>query len=427
MIRKFYDAGAGEGGGTSPEVKAVADEIKNFKAKQEAAIEEVKKLATETKASFVTLDESVKANQKFIDESVIFMKEQREHRANESTKSFSSVLEEKLTEAKTKENFAQMKSNPKIGANFDIKAFDTKAAGTMTTGNYTGGTIGLSTWDAEFVRTVRRQPYIRQIVRNRPVSGMYVAWAEAANPDGGASTTAEGTAKSQADFDLVEANKKVEKITAYTKVSKEALDDIAFLQSEINTELLELINLKLDDQIYQGNGTTPNLKGITATGYAATFSVVGATGLVTGVDSANNFDAIRAAAWQIEAANFIPNYVVINPLDAAVMDVTKSGATFPQYVMPPFYSANGQVIHGMRIIVNNGVTAGNFLVGDFTKSNLGIREDINISIGYDGNDFTNNLLTILAEVRAVHYIKTQHVNAFVKGAFATAKTALETP
>jgi hypothetical protein len=36
------------------------------------------------------------------------------------------------------------------------------------------------------------------------------------------------------------------------------------------------------------------------------------------------------------------------------------------------------------------------------------------------------LVTILAEMRAVHYIKSNHTAAFVKGTFSTAKTALET-
>lgn len=306
---------------------------------------------------------------------------------------------------------------------FNVKMFDTKAAGTMTVGaNYTGGTVGITSLEPGLTRIQRRNPFLREIVTVRPVSSNLVAWAEQANADPGvAGTTAEGAAKTQTDFDIVEASKKVEKITAYIKVSKEALDDIGYLNSEIRTELLELINLKLDEQILSGNGTTPNLEGILS--YATAFSVAG-TDLSLGVDNANNFDVIRAAAWQVMSNNFMPNYVLVNPVDAAVMDLTK--ATDGHYIMPPFANVNGQVIAGLRVIENNGVTAGTYVVGDFTKSNLGIREDVNIQVGYENDDFTKNLVTILAEMRGVHYIKSNQTGAFVTSTFAAAKALLET-
>ena len=84
-------------------------------------------------------------------------------------------------------------------------------------------------------------------------------------------------------------------------------------------------------------------------------------------------------------------------------------------------------VKGVPVIENVGITAGTFLVGDFTKSNLRIREDLNIQVGYVNDDFTKNLMTILCEARAVHYVKANHYKAFVKGTFSTAKTALLKP
>lgn len=336
--------------------------------------------------------------------------------AQTSQKSFNDVVGEQLiTNAESIKSLKANKGNG--GVNFDVKA-----AATMTLGNYSGGTVGLTTWDPSFALVARRTPFLRQLVNVRPVSSAYVAWAEQANRDGGAGNTAEGAAKTQADFDIVEANKKVEKITAFTKVSKEALDDIKFLQSEINTDLLSLINLKLDTDLFGGSGTTPVIRGINT--YATTFSVA-ATGLANAIDNANEFDVLRAALWQVENAYFSPNYILLNPIDVAKIDMLK--ATTNEYLVAPF---GGQYMfktfYGVPVISNNVVTAGQFLVGDFTKSNLGIREEVNIQIGYENDDFTKNLVTILAEMRAVHYIKSNHTAAFVKGTFSTAKAALET-
>lgn len=392
----------------------VAEAVKGFKEEFDKVIEE--KLKTVATAESIekmkeemekSREASIKELQDHLDKLDIKMKGGVQNRREDE---LLSKLQEK------KDYLSQLKDTKKEGLTINVKA-----AGTMSLANYTGGVVGLSDLEPGLTRVQRRSPFIRQIITNRPVSTSYVSWAEQANIDGGAGATAEGAAKSQADFDIVEASKKVEKITAYIKVTKEALDDISYLNSEIRTELVELLNLKLDADILGADGSTPNIKGILE--YATAFSVAG-TDLATGVDEANNFDVIRAALWQVVSNNFQPNYVLVNPVDAAAMDMAK--ASDGHYIMPPFATVNGQTIAGLRVIENNGVTAGDFVVGDFTKSNLGVREDINIQVGYENDDFTKNLVTILGELRAVHYIKSNHTGAFVKGTFSTAKAALET-
>lgn len=296
-----------------------------------------------------------------------------------------------------------------------------KAAATITTANYTGGTYNLTQADMGITEPARRSPYLRQIVHSFPLSKPYVVFTEKVNRDGGAGSTAEGAAKSLADFDWVEATKKAEKITEYMKLTKESLDDIPFQQSEVYNEIITGIALKLDGDLYSGSGTTPVIKGIT--GYAPTISLTGTPFLVAngGVKAANRMDVVRIAKWVVDNNYFSANYVLLNSVDAAQMDLVKDSNG--QYLIPPFASADHARIAGLPVIVNNGVTAGTFLVGDFSKSNLGIREDIVLSVGYENDDFTKNLVTILGEMRAVHYIKANHVNAFVQGTFATVITA----
>ena len=295
-----------------------------------------------------------------------------------------------------------------------------KAAGTMSTSNYSGGTVGLTQMEGGLALVARRSPYLRQIMNFGFTNKRYVAWAEQTARDGGAGSTAEGAAKTQADFDVVETNKIVEKITVYHKASKEMLDDIDYMGAEINNDGMSLLELKLDSLLYNGDGVTPNIKGIVT--YATAFSVA-ASALADTITAANRFDAIRAAVWQCQAANFQPNYVLLNPIDVAVMDLTK--LTDGQYVLPPFSSINGMTIAGLKVVINNGVTAGDFLVGDFTKANLRMREDVMFAVGYENDDFTKNLVTILGEMRAVHYVKAVHTTAFVKGTFTTAIAALQ--
>jgi hypothetical protein len=59
-----------------------------------------------------------------------------------------------------------------------------------------------------------------------------------------------------------------------------------------------------------------------------------------------------------------------------------------------------------------------------SKSNYRVRRDLSIVIGRDADDLTKNLYTVVAEIRGCHYIKNNHVGAFVKGTFSTAITAI---
>lgn len=415
---------------TPEELKAQLDQLEtNLKAaasedakKQiQSQIDEMKKSIPDTKALETSVSE-IKVGLEEVDkrakaiEAAIAQQQKFAKDATEGKESFGQLVGKELNTKKG--DLAAMQKNKNSNVELTVKA-----AGTMAVSNYSGGTVGLSTFDPSFALVPRRDPFLRQIVNVRPVNSRYVSWAEQANRDGGAGQTAEGAAKTQADFDMVEANKIVEKITAYTKVSKEALSDIGFLQSEINSDLLSLVNLKLDADLLSGTGTTPALKGILT--YATTFSAP--TGTALAVDNANTFDALRAALLQVELAYHKPNYIIMHPTDVALADMIKVGSGTNEYIVAPFGNQfMFRSFYGIPVIANAGMTRGDFLVGDFTKSNLGINEDVNISVGYDQDDFTKNLVTILAEMRAVHYIKSNHTSAFVKGTIATVKAALET-
>jgi len=393
----------------SDEAKALIEGIANKAFK---ALKFKDSADNEEKALQTILDEMQKQH----DSVAKIVKDLKDGTTTPETKSFAFELNEQL-----KSQTEALKSLHESGhgkVNLTMKA-----AGTMMIStNYSGGTVGLTSWDNEFARVQRRQPFMRELVRVLTTDNMYIAWAEQANPDPGvAGMVAEGAAKPQTDFDIVERSKKVEKIAVWIKVSKEALADIKFLQSEINTELRELIELKLDEQILSGDGTSPNLTGILTV--APSFAAVST--LALSIPTPNRFDVIMAAVAQIAAANFMADTVVLNPADYYAMQLVKDGEG--RYLLPPFSTANGMMVAGLRVVANNGVAAGSFLVGDFKKDNLAIREEFNIQIGYVNDDFTKNLVTILAEMRAVNYIKTNHLNAFVKGTFAAAITALTAP
>jgi HK97 family phage major capsid protein len=156
------------------------------------------------------------------------------------------------------ENIEAIKSIREKGG---VMNLDVKAVGDMTiTGNYSGGTVGLSELESGVARIQRRMPFMRELVNSAGITNKYAVWIEQANPEGGAEMVGEGVLKPQADFDLVEASCEVKKVAAWIKVSKEMVDDISFMRGEINNELIEIVELKLDAEILSGDGLGNNLK-----------------------------------------------------------------------------------------------------------------------------------------------------------------------
>ncbi len=128
---------------------------------------------------------------------------------NNTPENIGTLLKEKSEELKA------MKE--KSGASVQITL---KAAGTMALSTNTTGQIPQAEREAGITRIVRRNPFILELVNVGTIMSNVWEWVEQKNADGGAAMTAEGAAKSQADFDLVVASANVKKVTAYIKVTK---------------------------------------------------------------------------------------------------------------------------------------------------------------------------------------------------------------
>ena len=409
-IKALIEAGLAEvKGKVDSATSASVEEVKSLNAKIEGLTTQL----DEAKSAGATL-EYVEKMQLQLDK--LDMKLQKKTIQNGTAASLDSELKSMFSEKSFSDQIELLKKSSGNNVNLDVKA-----ATSITLGSYAGTSLTTEI-DRSIVGPQTNMPFFRDIVNVAPIRGNKVTWINKSAVSNGAGMTAEGAAKTQISWTYSEESADVKKITAYVKVSKEALDDLDFLRSEINTDLRQEIELKLDEQIAEGSGVGQNLKGILT--YAPTFAVAG-TSLAAAVDGANRLDVLRSAVALIRKAKFRANYIAINPVDAALMDMEKGDDN--HYILPPFVTADGTRVAGTTVIESFSIDEGSFLVGDFTKSNLRIREEININLGYENDDFTKNMVTILAEMRAVHYIKLHHVPAFVKGTFAAAIALINKP
>ena len=370
-----------------------------------------------------TQTEQLKSLNQALKEQGLAIKKLTETEKSETGNTFSDQLRKALTDNQDKLKVLKEGGKSDVdAAGFD---FAVKVAGNMTSaGNVSGGNVPVEDRIEGLSIIPSRRIRLLDIMAKRATTSSVVSWASQANKDGAAGQTAEGAAKNQIDFDIVVDSETVKKTTAFIKASTEMLDDIDWIQSEIENELVRELLKAVETQAYSGSGAGQNHNGIRT--QAVAFAA-GAFALA--VDNANEVDVLTVAANQIRIAmegDAEPNYILMHPTDVTRLRMIKVSATDKRYVERLVDVAGMLLLDGIPIIQTTLVKAGEYLIGDFNLSLLVTRSSMRIDIGTDADDFTKNLRTILAEWRGLTLIKTNHVPAFVKGVFATDKTALET-
>lgn len=222
-----------------------------------------------------------------------------------------------------------------------------------------------------------------------------------------AAGVAESAVKPESAITWIERTCLIEKIADSIPVTKEAWKDVYFIQSEINRLLNVNLALKVDSDLWDGDGNTPNIKGVYTSAYA--FDYVGdAVG-----STANIYDL--AAAVKVDITNnrqskYMPNVVIMNPKDAYKLKVTK--ATDGVYVNPNWGTPAS--IDGMRVVESSQVTENTMLVGDFRFGTIYDLEGVTLEVGWINDQFVQNAMTILAEQRLALLIRNVDQYAFCK-------------
>ena len=294
--------------------------------------------------------------------------------------------------------------------NLDIKT------DTDLTNDYTGD-VALSVLDPIVDRIKRPIRRVQEIANVGTTTSKYVVYIQQTT----ASTSSfilEAGAKAQGQVQYQEVSVEVKKVASTLKVSKEMLTDLAFMQSEVNYDLMESVEQSIDDALLNGNGVGANLDGVINQSTAWSAGTFAGT-----ITNANVSDVIRVGKAQIEASNFTPTHVILNPEDVAKIQLTKTAQG--EYTYPIFMDQTGAMnLAGMVVVSSANMTADNFVIGDFSRFNVRYREALNMSIGYVNDDFQRNMVTILCEARLVSYIKANDQAGFVTGDFTTAIAAL---
>ena len=195
----------------------------------------------------------------------------------------------------------------------------------------------------------------------------------------------------------------VQTIAHWIPVTNQMLADAPVIEGLIGNRLIYGLNQELEDQILSGDGNSPNMSGILASG----LSTIGLSAGSTYGGQANVVDAAFAAALIVRATGLAqPNAFVFNPTDWAAVRLMRESAVTGNvnpgaYLYGPPSQSGPATLWGRPVVEALGMTANTVLCGDFQLGcMLFDREQAAITTGTIDDQFVRNMRTILAEMRA---------------------------
>lgn len=341
--------------------------------------------------------------------------EQEKSKKNPTAKmqSFAQELREKLTAEAM--NIKGMSERKVKEVQIEMKAFLETVTDSITTGSL----LPTPQFEVGVSKAPDRMPYLLDIISTGFANSLTIYWTYRKTRTDNGGFVDEGTVNkintgtvAESVLGYATASQAMTNLLSFIKVSNNSIDDVDWLISEVQGELMTLMALQLDAALL--NGTVADNEFLGILGCATAFDANGKT-LKAGVVP-NKYDALKFAAKQIKVAHFRPNYVILHPDDVLDMELERDdrGA----YLWPPYLAVQPQFA-GIKIIENTGMTSGTYLIGDFSKAKFWMRKGMDLRI-WDQNDddAVKQLKTITLYMRGTLVVKTADRLAFVTDTFA---------
>lgn len=270
----------------------------------------------------------------------------------------------------------------------------TKAATTSTVGS--GDTITRNTiatpYQAGIVGSPEQPLLIEGLIPHVPVSTSTIEYVREKTFDNNAAVVAEGNRKPESTFEFELQKGSVETVAHWTKITEQLAADVPALAAYINAKMIYGLQLKVDRQLVNGNGSGA-LSGLLNTGNYTDYS--SAITLPTGGDLIDFALLIKTA---LETAMFAPRYLVLNPSDWAALALLKDKQG--RYILGGPANMAQKTIWGTEVITTASMPSGKYLMADFARgATIYDRQEVAIAMDRESDDFIKNLFTIRVERR----------------------------
>ena len=200
----------------------------------------------------------------------------------------------------------------------------------------------------------------------------------------------------------------IQKVGDTLPVTEEFMEDEQVFYAELDRFLRTNVEIKINDQVVNGDGTGNNLTGMIA-------SVPAYTAAASGITDASIYDLIvklRESIMASRGGKYNVNVGFMNLADVNKMKLKKDANN--NYILPPFVDRSGNVVDGLTIIVDNAVTANTMFVGDSRFATIYERTGLDISTGYVNAQFTEDAMTLKVRKRLAFLIREVDKTGFLR-------------
>jgi HK97 family phage major capsid protein len=183
----------------------------------------------------------------------------------------------------------------------------------------------------------------------------------------------------------------VETIAHFIPITRRAAADAPQLRSLVDAFLIYGLREEEEDQILNGSGTSPALRGI-----------LNVVGINTVGSAGTDIDAIVDGIAAIRADRRSPNGLVVHPNDWYSTGFLTAKDSAGNYLLANPGAGIDQLnsIWGLRVVVSEAMTENTILIGDFRQAVVADRQQATIYVTDSHNDwFVRNILAVLAEER----------------------------
>lgn len=227
-----------------------------------------------------------------------------------------------------------------------------------------------------------------------------LSYARQTSFDNGAAAVAQATSlstglKPQSSIGWQRVTTPIENVATWMAATRRQLADVGQTRALIDNNLRLMLDLTKEDQELNGNGTSPNIRGLLNTSGVQLLDVSAVATAHANIDGIR--DAVRLIATGPAFAN--ADGVALNPIDAAYLDEAKD--TTGRYLGGGPFGSGPQTIWRRPIVESLAIPAGFALVGAFKRgATVFQREEVAIYASDSHSDFfIRNLIAVLAEER----------------------------